>query len=784
MNKFNNLIFFMRSKLYKTFFLKYILEINRGERSFHLYSNHFLKKISLYNKEADMFDGKNSLVLFFTIYKEVCKRLLLVKPRKNQLEGSLASCHNFLAQIGTGQGKTISLLGTALWKTYTTSNIIHIVSSNDYLVTRDHIYSLNIVSFYNLRSCTILENTLIDELKDLSYSRIIYSTVQSLGFSFLKNVVNPISRFHYIFDTIIIDEIDTLLYETLQVPLSISYSHNKENFKKYIDISKIFKESFLGEKKIYENVLTDSVIESVELHENNDSRYTQDIASFYWLYIKRNLYTSISKIIKGLDYLVKGSSIILLDSNTGRPMHQHKLSNGLQEAIEVKENLLSFKNNDNSYKLNLIDLLDLYKKVLGFSATLGQEINLDILNRNFIIYSISDSPTKISFLSIKLERIFFKPYNKDWIFYRKNKKQPLVIYQEALKSDRALSKFIKVPDLSLNALNIEYEKKYLSKAGRYNQVLTATNIISRGTNISLGSSRDSFTEKSIIQMLGGIYLLYFDSNKSTRFIDQLEGRVGRQSRSGESRIIYSYNVVDTNMQSSALQVKKSRIFDFNNQVIANVSHKLFLDLIKNEEGELLSKSLSHIRSSNKGNIIENMYLLFYINNFISKPTRVKSKYLNYIEQKTTYESISTNIFKNKEIELDMLFILNIHTDRRWLKSLYSLQFQVSREKNISVYSYHLLKTYKDLFLRSSKYKLNQKETIFIQLFLEYLNYYEQNIKTILQVKGIPTLSLNRDADSKTYTLNIFHMLIIEDFYNKLFFSNSVKRNRVYLPWKK
>ena len=784
------LITYMRNEIYRLFFLKLVLSIDNNSRLYHMYTNNTLKKITLVNKANSSSQHKTVFITFFCIYKEICKRLLKSKPRKSQFEGSIASCYNFLVEMGTGQGKTLSMLGTTLWKLYSTKNIIHFISSNTYLVKRDFEYSVKIMQFFNFKS----SNKLSSNIELIHLSRVVYSDIQSLGFSFLKNLSHPTSKYKSIFDVIIFDEIDSFLYEVIQVPLTIS-NPSKDNLDKYLSLSKVKSLVFSSKDKISSNQYYESY-SNKSFSSNKTSLFNPSSNAFYWKYMLRLIESSFLDFRKNIHYIVKNNKLVLLDKATGRPMAQHKLSKGFHEAIETKEGISTFKsNNNNNNTLNLIDFISLYKKVIGFSATLGSELYLSFLGIHFLVYRIQSPSKRIDYKPLNLGKIFLRSYLKDWVFYKQSKRQPLIFYIENIQKTHhfkeAFFKSNKKRNLILNAKNIKNEVNALNKAGAYNQILTSTNVISRGSNISISKQSRYKVEPSIIQMLGGIYLSYFEVDINPRFLEQLKGRVGRQNIPGESRSLFTYLTFTSNKQLDHKSSAYKKLYlDYVNYLYPDNKNNGFLKAFIIKQESLLSNNIKYL-SSLKSNLPSTFFTYMYLENFFSKTNKIKYNYYTYIEQSIIFNMVSRNIFLNYESIHDISYILAIHIEKRLSKKLILIQKEVATNINSLVYMYIFIQTYKKLLLwkisgltKNIPYFYNQMESIFVKAFLDKIEEYKKLLDRVYKYKSIPLISLNRDNITQDYISILYMNQALELFYQNFFIQFSIQSNRINVFSKK
>lgn len=424
------------------------------------------------------------------------------------------------------------------------------MSVNNYLLSRDYNVAKNIYIFYNFTNFIINSDTNALNLQ----SQIFYGTPQNFGFLFLKNSFNPFQLKHFIFDILILDEMDYILYEILNTPLILSNSFQMKLYN-YLDLYFFFNtQKLLPLRKVTSSFsqIYYNTFFFFFFKENKNYLPIIDFVTIKWFYIYYLYNYSIKNVTKGIDYIISNKNILILDTLTGRILKNHTFSNGIQESIEIKENLSPSTKSNSSMTLDLFYYFYLYKKIFGFSGTLGEEASLDLFKHNFHIYAIRTQykSLRLDHSVLVLSTFYYKDNIQDLFFFINQKKQPKILFFENLKMINYFYNFIRKNILIqfnnysfINAFSIKNESELIPKIGLFNTLSISTNITSRGTDIPIGfhDLKSYYLEISIINMLGGLFLYFYDIPKSERIFKQLQGRTGRQKNDGESKTIISLN---------------------------------------------------------------------------------------------------------------------------------------------------------------------------------------------------------------------------------------------------
>ena len=514
----------------------------------------------------------------FAVVREASVRSIGLRPFDVQLVGGIFLHQGNIAEMKTGEGKTL----TAVMPVYLnslTERGVHIVTVNDYLAKRDAEWMGKIYNFLNLSVAAIYPD-MPDDLKMEAYlADVTYATNNELGFDYLRD--NMKSNLKEVFQRkpyfAIVDEVDSILIDEARTPLIISgptedRSHLYTSVNSFIP--DLTEEHFELEEKTRTVNLTDPGIEFLEkilrknsLLQDNQSLYDPESTSLVHHINQALLAHKLFK--KNTDYIVRNNEVVLIDEFTGRMMSGRRLSNGLHQAIEAKENVSIQSENVTFASVTFQNYFRLYEKLAGMTGTALTEAeefheiyNLGVVeiptNKDVIRIDEDDQvfrTTKEKYDAIIQE--IRKSYKKD---------QPVLVGTTSIEKSELLSKLLKnekVPHKVLNARYHEEEAQIIANAGVPGSVTIATNMAGRGTDIQLGGNlemqlnlernnseieldvlKEKMTSeiavaKDLVIKAGGLFVLATERHESRRIDNQLRGRSGRQGDPGRTAFYLS-----------------------------------------------------------------------------------------------------------------------------------------------------------------------------------------------------------------------------------------------------
>ncbi|PIX33683.1 MAG: preprotein translocase subunit SecA, partial [Candidatus Infernicultor aquiphilus] len=466
-------------------------------------------------------------------------RVTKMRPFDVQLVGGMVLHQGKIAEMATGEGKTLVATMPAYLNALSGSNV-HIVTVNDYLAKRDRYWMGTIYEFLGLKVGLIQHDMNIDERKKAYEAAIVYGTNNEFGFDYLRD--NMAIRLEDVvqkgYHFAIVDEVDSILIDEARTPLIIS-GPSEESTKIYEQINRIA--TRLQEDtdyKLYEKEKTVALIEEGVTHIEGllqiNNLYDENNMNIQHHIIQALKAQRLFK--KDVDYIVKNGEVIIVDEFTGRLMFGRRYSDGLHQAIEAKEGVVIAGENQTLATITFQNYFRLYKKLAGMTGTAKTEeeefihiYNLPVVvippNRRLIRYNYSD-------IIYKTEREKFKAVIREIVEIH-NLGRPILVGTVSIDKSERLSKLLKKENIEhnvLNAKNHEREAEIVAQAGQERRVTISTNMAGRGTDIVLGKG---------LAELGGLHVIGTERHESRRIDNQLRGRSGRQGDPGSSRFFLS-----------------------------------------------------------------------------------------------------------------------------------------------------------------------------------------------------------------------------------------------------
>jgi len=544
----------------------------------------------------------------FAVVREAATRTLGQRHFDVQLIGGMALHEGSVAEMKTGEGKT--LVATApVYLNALTEKGVHVVTVNDYLAQRDAGWMAEVYSFLGLTTGVIIadESYIYDETftnKDHSDKRmqhlkpctrqeayaadVTYGTNNEFGFDYLRdNMVRELDQLrqrdlHYA----IVDEVDSILIDEARTPLIIS-APAMTSGNSYAQFSKVARQ--LKAEKHYEidekrkaSILTDEGVEFVEKILGIDNLYaSENIRTIYHL---DQALKAQALFKRDKDYVVTtDGEVVIVDEFTGRLLKGRRYNEGLHQAIEAKENVEVQEESMTLATISFQNYFRLYEKLAGMTGTAQTEseefhqiYKLDVLeipsNRSL---ARIDRPDRI----YKTEDGKFKAIARE-VKMLHQKGQPVLIGTVSIEKNEKLAHLLKkqgVPHQILNAKNNEREAAIVAEAGERGGVTLATNIAGRGTDIVLSEE---------VKKLGGLFVLGSERHESRRIDNQLRGRAGRQGDPGVTQFFVS-------TEDDLMRI-------FGGERIANVMERLKVDDETPIENRIISKSLEAAQKKVEG----------------------------------------------------------------------------------------------------------------------------------------------------------------------------------------
>ena len=503
------------------------------------------------------------IVESFSLVREAARRTLGERHYDVQLAGGLILHSGKIAEMKTGEGKTLVATLPAYLNSLEGKGV-NIVTVNDYLAKRDSVWMGKVFNYLGV-STGCITNDLEDNERKKNYScDITYATNNELGFDYLRDnmkyeLSEMVQRGHHY---CIVDEVDSILIDESRTPLIISGKledkttlYNTSNdFIKHLQ-----KIDYELDEKNKNVILTDSGVDKIEklaLKKNilkNQNFYDPENLNLVHhtnQALKANLIFK-----KDTDYIVQDGKIQIIDEFTGRVLGGRRFSDGLHQAIEAKENVEIQEENQTLASITYQNYFRLYKKLAGMTGTAMTESEefIDIYKLNVVSIPTNKQRLRNDF-NDQIFRTEKEKYNAitNKIIECNTKGQPILVGTTSIEKSEKISNYLnnkKIKHNVLNAKHHENEAKIIAEAGKIGAVTIATNMAGRGTDIKLGGNRDFVEEGKInnldefkenelkVKNLGGLFIVGTERHESRRIDNQLRGRSGRQGDPG-STIFY------------------------------------------------------------------------------------------------------------------------------------------------------------------------------------------------------------------------------------------------------
>ena len=476
----------------------------------------------------------------FATAREAASRVIGEKPYYVQIIGGLAIHYGNIAEMKTGEGKTLTSTMPAYLNALTGEGV-HIITVNEYLAERDANWMGEIYRFLGLTVGINYRELSTNDKREAYNCDILYSTNNEIGFDYLRDnmVIKASDRVARPYNFAIIDEVDSVLIDEARTPLIISGGFMK-SANLYMQTDKFVKglkenDGYIYDEKTKAVSLDQKGIEKAEKTFAVENLYdinNTNLVHFINQALKANYAMKID-----VDYVVNDGKIVIVDPFTGRLMQGRSYSDGLHQAIEAKEGVQINEETKTLATITFQNLFRMYKKLSGMTGTAKTEEEefRDIYNM-YVIQIPTNKPIArkdYGDLLFATKEGKYKAIVNE-IKERHEKGQPVLVGTIAVETSELISerlKKIKIPHEVLNAKNHAREAEIIAKAGEKGAVTIATNMAGRGTDIKLTDE---------VKELGGLFVIGTERHESRRIDNQLRGRSGRQGDPGESQFCVSF----------------------------------------------------------------------------------------------------------------------------------------------------------------------------------------------------------------------------------------------------
>ncbi len=515
----------------------------------------------------------------FAAVREAAKRQLQQRHFDVQLIGGMVLHDNAIAEMKTGEGKTLVATLPAYLNALGGGNV-HIITVNDYLASRDAAWMGSVYNYLGLSVGCIVADMEEDKRKQAYACNIVYGTNNEFAFDYLRdNMKMRIedivqSKHHFA----IVDEVDSILIDEARTPLIISGPANQSNqlYKETnVLVPLLEDEHYEVEEKHNAVNLTELGNEKVEslMHERDllQEGSLYDVGNIALMHCFMQSLKAHKLFRKEKDYIVKGGKVIIIDEFTGRMMEGRRYSEGLHQALEAKENVEIMSENTTLASITFQNYFRLYGKLAGMTGTAMTEANefMDIYKLDVV-----EIPTNVENKRTDHDDAIYRSFDEkfqaiiDTIKVCHAKKQPVLVGTTSIEKSEQLSERIKKEKIKHNVLNARYheqEASIIAQAGCLGAVTIATNMAGRGTDIQLGGNLEVKLQEEInastkeeekadiikkvekeiedarnqIIQAGGLFIIGTERHESRRIDNQLRGRSGRQGDVGETKFFLS-----------------------------------------------------------------------------------------------------------------------------------------------------------------------------------------------------------------------------------------------------
>ena len=632
----------------------------------------------------------------FALVREAAKRTLGERHYNIQLAGGLILHSGKIAEMKTGEGKTLVSTLPAYLNSLEGKGV-HIVTVNDYLAKRDSEWMGKVFSYLGI-STGCITNDLDDNIRKKNYKNdITYATNNELGFDYLRDnmkyeLEDMVQRSH---NFCIVDEVDSILIDESRTPLVIS-GKLEDKTTLYITSNELIKHLQKNDYELDEKnknvILTDLGIDKIEklatqksILKNNNfyDPANLDLVHHVNQALKANLLFN-----KDTDYIIRDGKVQIIDEFTGRVLDGRRFSDGLHQAIEAKENVKVEEENQTLASITYQNYFRLYKKLSGMTGTAITEAE-----EFFDIYRLPvvSVPTNQKMLRKDFNDQIFRTENEKYnaitnkIIECNKKGQPVLVGTTSIEKSEKISSYLKSKKVNHNVLNAkqhEKEASIIAEAGKVNAITIATNMAGRGTDIKLGGNKDFIydgkkeNEEEIkkneekVKKLGGLFIIGTERHESRRIDNQLRGRAGRQGDPGstiffislqdELMRIFGGDSIDGMLRKLGLKENESIDHPWINKAMERAQKKVesrnfdirktlikFDDVMNDQRQVIFSQRLKILKEHKINDILKDFFDEVLINlNFTRTSFQKSGDEKNYL---TETKNIIGNIISDEEI---------------------------------------------------------------------------------------------------------------------------------------
>ena len=478
------------------------------------------------------------LVEAVALAREACFRAIGEKPFRVQVIGGIAIHRGNIAEMKTGEGKTLTTVLPAYLNALEGKGV-HVITTNEYLSTRNAEWMKPI---YDLLGVTVGINTRDknpQEKREAYNADITYTTNNELGFDYLRDnmVVHKENRTQRGLNFAIIDEVDSILIDEARTPLIISGGVAK-SANVYKEADRVAKnlsiDDYVVDEKTKKVTLTEEGVHHAEEMLHLDNLY--DIKNSVMVHNLDKALAANYAFKRDVDYVVENDQVIIVDTFTGRLMHGRQFSEGLHQALEAKEGVKINEETKTLATITFQNLFRMYNKLAGMTGTAKtEEEEFQNIYNTYVVCIPTNKPV---IRDDQVDLIYSSLKGKYAAIVRTVKEihssgRPVLVGVASVETSEVISQLLTKAGIKhelLNAKNHEREAHIIENAGKKGAVTIATNMAGRGTDIKLGEG---------VRELGGLFVIGTERHDSRRIDNQLRGRSGRQGDPGTTRFFVS-----------------------------------------------------------------------------------------------------------------------------------------------------------------------------------------------------------------------------------------------------
>jgi len=742
---------------------------NIEDSEFPQRTENFIKKIKNGNSLNDI------LPEAFALVREASKRINKERHFDVQLVGGVALHENKIAEMKTGEGKTLTIVLSAYLNALEKKGV-HIVTVNDYLAKRD---SQNMGKIYNFLglTCGYINTGQSDIERKENYSKdITYATNSELGFDYLRDNMKfskeeMVQRNH---NYAIVDEIDSCLIDEARTPLIISgAAEDKTN--QYVAIDKLVKnlknEDFEIDEKDKNILLTNKGIDNIEKIFSNagvlKNNNFYDPENLHLVHHVNQALKANHLFHNGKDYIVKDGEVVIIDEQTGRQLPGRRFGDGLHQSLEAKEKLKINLENQTLASITYQNFFKLYSKLAGCTGTAQTESEEFFEIYNLPVLSI---PTNKKMIRKDWnDQIFRTSEEKDNSIINKiiecnNIGQPLLVFTASINKSEHYSKLLEKKGIRhtvLNAKNHEKEAEIIANAGKKNSIIITTSISGRGVDIKLGGQNES--QKNEIKKIGGLFVIGTERMESRRVDNQARGRSGRQGDEGNSIFfvsleddlmrIFGSESMNNVLEKLGLKDGESIDHPWINKALERAQQKvearnfdirktlLKFDNVLNDQRQVIFSQRNNVINDEDSNKYADGFLFEIINDLKNLKIKQLSK-LNSNEFSNQLKSLLGKSFNDEE--LDNL----IKSNNNDFENLIKKKFLSNREERVKI--------------AGIEQAAEIEKRIFLQLIDQNWKMHIQYLEQLRQVIGLRSYG-QRDplVEYKKEAFKLFENLLVK-----------------------